>query len=397
MKLFIGEAVHYLGPWRGFVSRTDDPDKQFRIKALVPEVLGEQESNWALPCFGGGSDDPKLPAIGQMVWFEFERGDPNFPVWKGCTPSSYQGELPLPLESQGEDGDTVLPPRGTAEEALTSGNTLKEPYPAFVGEYPGVQSRKTESGHHLEVDDTPNGERLAAIHRTGNGVEIDEFGSMRRRLAREDAVCTGDKSERVMGKKIILCEGPMESEFRKEVAMMAKAKAGYTFLDNVQVVLNGADNVVQCNGVLEITGGGQLKISLGSALSQTVAGNLQQGVMGSHEVMVTENAQETIGNASLRAVGKKISVVTGNYVVEALAGQTILNSNLAVRLGSEVLAIHPVIKGMEFMALLNAFINWAITHTHPDPVSGSTGTPTPPWTGGFMTPGVHLSGKVYVE
>jgi len=135
MRIYVADKVKFIGTYRGFVSRIDDPDKQFRIKARIPEVFGSVESNWALPCFPGGAKDPRLPEIGQMIWVEFEKGDPNFPIWKGGVPSSYQGASPLPNETLGEDGDTVLPPRGTAEVTLSDGRVMKEAYPDFVGEY----------------------------------------------------------------------------------------------------------------------------------------------------------------------------------------------------------------------------------------------------------------------
>ena len=59
---------------------------QGRIKARVPEVLGDQESGWALPCLAFGGSQMGffvLPDVGAAVWMEFEHGDPDYPVWVG--------------------------------------------------------------------------------------------------------------------------------------------------------------------------------------------------------------------------------------------------------------------------------------------------------------------------
>lgn len=76
----------FLGKFRGIVTDIQDPLMQGRIKANVPEVFGENESGWALPClaFGGGQMGLfVLPDVGSAVWIEFEHGDPSFPVWVG--------------------------------------------------------------------------------------------------------------------------------------------------------------------------------------------------------------------------------------------------------------------------------------------------------------------------
>ena len=58
-----------------------------RIRARVPDVLGDQESGWAMPCapFGGdGMGFFALPKSEAGVWIEFEHGDPDYPIYSGC-------------------------------------------------------------------------------------------------------------------------------------------------------------------------------------------------------------------------------------------------------------------------------------------------------------------------
>src|SRR5439155_3747001 len=42
-------AGHY-GRYRGTVTNIQDPRNQGRLKATVPEILGTEETGWALPC-----------------------------------------------------------------------------------------------------------------------------------------------------------------------------------------------------------------------------------------------------------------------------------------------------------------------------------------------------------
>ena len=58
-----------------------------RVRARVPDVMGDEESGWAMPCapFGGnGMGFFAMPTTGAGVWIEFEHGDPDYPIWSGC-------------------------------------------------------------------------------------------------------------------------------------------------------------------------------------------------------------------------------------------------------------------------------------------------------------------------
>lgn len=77
----------FYGKYRGVVTDINDPLMMGRVKATVPDVLGDQESGWALPCapFGGSKVGFfALPTVDAGVWVEFEHGDPDYPIWSGC-------------------------------------------------------------------------------------------------------------------------------------------------------------------------------------------------------------------------------------------------------------------------------------------------------------------------
>lgn len=77
----------FYGKYRGVVTDINDPLMIGRIRARVPDVMGEDESGWAMPCapFGGeGTGFFALPKTGAGVWIEFEHGDPDYPIWSGC-------------------------------------------------------------------------------------------------------------------------------------------------------------------------------------------------------------------------------------------------------------------------------------------------------------------------
>ena len=74
------------GKYRGTVVNNIDPLQTARIQVMVPDVAGFIPGTWAMPCLpmaGINSGVFTVPMIGSGVWVEFERGDPDYPVWTG--------------------------------------------------------------------------------------------------------------------------------------------------------------------------------------------------------------------------------------------------------------------------------------------------------------------------
>ena len=81
-----GGPERFFGKYRGIVVDNIDPLQIARIRAQVPAVLGETPSSWALPCAPAAGIQAGcfiVPPVGSQVWIEFERGDPDFPIWTG--------------------------------------------------------------------------------------------------------------------------------------------------------------------------------------------------------------------------------------------------------------------------------------------------------------------------
>jgi len=138
----------YYGKFRGKVTDNKDPLMIGRIQAKVPDVMGDEDSGWAMPCapFGGsGMGFFALPKVGAGVWIEFEHGDPDYPIWSGCWFGSV-AEIPPVL--------------------------LVPPYKKMM--------IKTEGGNSILLDDTPGigGITLETsggqkIKMSATGIEID--------------------------------------------------------------------------------------------------------------------------------------------------------------------------------------------------------------------------------
>jgi uncharacterized protein involved in type VI secretion and phage assembly len=140
----VTENGSFYGKFRGVVTDVHDPLMTNRIRARVPDVLGNDESGWALPAlpFGGrGMGLFALPSVGAGVWIEFERGDPNFPVWSG----SWWGSA------------AEVPPA-----------MLAPPYQKTM--------IKTAAGHTITLDDTPGTGGITLETATGQKIVLNARG-----------------------------------------------------------------------------------------------------------------------------------------------------------------------------------------------------------------------------
>ena len=138
----------FYGKYRGVVTDINDPLQTGRVRAHVPDVMGEEETGWAMsamPFGGDGMGFFALPKVGAGVWIEFEHGDPDYPIWTGC----WFGAT------------TEIPPI-----------LLAPPHKKFL--------IKTEGGNSVLLDDTPGtggitletsgGQKIVV---SATGIEID--------------------------------------------------------------------------------------------------------------------------------------------------------------------------------------------------------------------------------
>ena len=151
----------YYGKFAGVVVDVDDPKKIGRLRAKVPEILGEDtQSGWAMPCMpaGGGADHGfyAMPQAGDTVWIEFAAGDLTRPIWAGCfwgAPTSSGGQNDLGTASGAEA------PKGFEADAA-----------------PGQNIWKTASGHLISLDD--EGGVVVISEASGAEVKITASGEI---------------------------------------------------------------------------------------------------------------------------------------------------------------------------------------------------------------------------
>jgi hypothetical protein len=167
------------GKYRGRVSDNDDPLKLGRVRVKVPDVFGDEESGWALPCFPLAAPGMGLflvPPVEAWVWVEFEYGSPEKPIYSGCffpdDPTAVAGTVAQLLPLVGVDKDKIAL---KTDEWLVTIESSKVVIASLQGPVPRTRLEVTASDIKLTNEQAPNvpSPPSATIELSGPSVRIN--------------------------------------------------------------------------------------------------------------------------------------------------------------------------------------------------------------------------------
>ena len=146
--------------------------------------------------------------------------------------------------------------------------------------YPYAQVDESRSGHVIEIDDTPGGERILIRHRTGAGVEMRPDGSV--------VVVTRNNSVHITyGDSKVIVEGD----------------ADLTYNGNLNIDVQGDMNVKV---------GGNYNIDTGNDITTIAKGNVRTTIDGNKGEKVKGNSSATVaGTRTDTTLGSQNMVVKG--------------------------------------------------------------------------------------
>lgn len=166
----------YYGKYPGTVLNNVDPERRGRLMLNVPDVLGVIPSSWAEACvpLAGPTGPPMgvylVPPIGAGVWVEFEKGDPNRPIWVGCRWGA-QSDIPLAAQA-GNPADPSLVLQSLLQQAIIISDMPPSPPPPVMPPTPttgGIILRST-TGAYIVVNDA------GIFISNGKGASIELLG-----------------------------------------------------------------------------------------------------------------------------------------------------------------------------------------------------------------------------
>jgi hypothetical protein len=175
----------------GVVEDRDDPLRLGRVKVRVHNVhtenkvlLKTNELPWAsvLNPINSASlknvgISPTGMAVGTtVVGFFMDGNDSNLPVVMGTLvgiPDNKQDNHDVPKEARGIN-------------SINKELTGPEPASAYGAKYPYNKVVRTEKGHIIEIDDTPDKERIHIYHKSGTYTEVNKDGRKVSKVVNDD-------------------------------------------------------------------------------------------------------------------------------------------------------------------------------------------------------------------
>ena len=164
----------------------------------------------------------------------------------------------------------------TQSSAETRGD-FDEPHPRGVadtgtatGQYPFNHVHESESGHIIEIDDTPGGERLHREHKSGTYEEI---------------VADGTKTVKVVGSNYELIAGSSNVQIKGDVNLTIDGtKREFIRGDYILEVLGNYTRKIHKNEQVKIGAGG--------------AGNLEEEIIGNHGFNINNSVIGSVGSGT---------------------------------------------------------------------------------------------------
>ncbi len=196
----------------GFIEDINDPDKLGQVRVRVPDIHGDMPTDnlpWATlvtPVMSasllGVGIAPVGMKVGTMVFGFFADGkEYNIPVIIGSINKINEGDVNK---------------HDVSKLAREENNIRKKPFgfeppSAYKAKYPFNKTTTTESGHAIEIDDTPGQERIHVYHKSGSYTEIDKNGRVVTKSVDDDyEIVVKDKNVYVGGNVKVVVNGNVD-------------------------------------------------------------------------------------------------------------------------------------------------------------------------------------------
>ena len=277
---------------------------------------------------------------------------------------NYEGEPTTPRAARGQFGNfpTTSPyskyglvaqkhewmeTLGAAKQAQKDTTEVwMEPDPAamYGARYPYNHVHQSESGHLIEVDDTPGKERLHWYHRAGTFTEIGSLGQKVTKVANEDYdIKLMNAYERVVGSKYQSISGKLDivsssGYYHKiESGIFNMEVKGAASFDTSQFTVNAKDGVIinAGSGSITLTGHSLIQRFATSKKSQEVAGDSTVKVGGKYAIKSGSLNMSARGSAGISAGGGINLIASDNIQASCL--------NLAGLMGAPAFSVKSAI------------------------------------------------------
>ena len=207
--------------------------------------------------------------------------------------------------------------------SFSASNDIKEinqPPSAYDAVYPFNHVYESESGHLIEIDDTPSKERLHWYHRSGSFTEISPTGNrIDRTVSHRYNMTTGNQESIIQGDEIkgVSQDGFLDYGGKLTMAsgkdMKLISESGNVIVDapTLNTVISGKNVLIAASDTLVLKGGVKVVRDDDTAVDK-IKGSYEMNVQGGYNLSGGKLTLGSLGSTSISSFGPMTQTITGS-------------------------------------------------------------------------------------
>jgi len=199
------------------------PNTSSGVSGIGSSPHGLVEGSWVVGFFrdGPSAQDPII--LGSILGYPVQKN----PSSRGFTDPN--GVFP----KYANEPDVNKLARGQNTVAYTADVSIGEPASPYAAQYPMNKVIETESGHKIELDDTPGAERIRVVHKSGSFTEMHPNGDVvHRQLNKYDVILADDQCH-VQGKVNLIVDSDVDWYVRGELDIFSAGNMSFKCGGNI--------------------------------------------------------------------------------------------------------------------------------------------------------------------
>lgn len=201
-----------------------------------------------------------------------------------------------------------------------SGNSWEEPESPYNAKYPYNKVTETESGHVIEVDDTPGAERIHQYHMSGTYTETNENGSQVRRIV-GDSYEIIDRNGNIFinGRCNLTVGGPAHILVLSDANLVVKGDTNITSENDVNWEVSGNFNL-SVNGTMNTRVFGDVNTEIEEDQNTYVGGVRHEQVVGTVTTQYDSGETKQVSGTVTTNITESDIKIVGADVTQSAAG-----------------------------------------------------------------------------
>lgn len=223
-----------------------------------------------------------------------------------------------------------------------------EPDPKYAAKYPYNKVLTTESGHVIEIDDTPDNERIHIMHKSGTYIEIDNEGTrVDKTVGDHYSIMVGGENIRILGDAEIEVNGNADITLSQNAVITCYGDLSGKVFGEASLYIEKDAEIIG-DGNITLRARQNISVYAAETLSLETLGNMtirsgQLNIDTTNMVVTAATLSEIVTGTASRVVDGTSSIVAGGSASMTAGGSASITAGGAISLtGASISTIPPI-------------------------------------------------------